>query len=158
EGRAAGETITLSLDGTVRATATDSTFASGVPGIVIQNGSATSLHPRRQLPGHRAVGEGSLPGILYDAGALPLQMADDADVDTTIKLAIYRAVAETGRVPDSARVAAASGFSEAEVRSSFARLHARRLLVPEPGDPTRIRIAPPFSGIPTAFPVDAIEK
>src|SRR5262249_39773220 len=64
--------------------------------------------PRRQLPGHRAVGEGSLPGILYDAGALPLQMADDADVDTTIKLAIYRAVAETGRVPDSARVAAAS--------------------------------------------------
>jgi len=85
-------------------------------------------------------------------------MADDADVDTTIKLAIYRAVAETGRVPDSARVAAASGFSEAEVRSSFGRLHARRLLVPEPDDPTRIRMAPPFSGIPTAFPVDAIEK
>ena len=44
EGRAAGQTITLSLDGTVRATATDSTFASGAAGIVIQNGSTTSLH------------------------------------------------------------------------------------------------------------------
>jgi hypothetical protein len=44
EGRAAGQTITLSLDGTLRATATDSTFASGVPGILIQNGSATSFH------------------------------------------------------------------------------------------------------------------
>jgi hypothetical protein len=44
EGHAAGQTITLSLDGTVRATATDSTFASGATGIVIQNGSVTSLH------------------------------------------------------------------------------------------------------------------
>ena len=80
------------------------------------------------------------------------------DADTTIKLAIYRWIAETGRAPDSAEVAAASGFSEAEVRSAFASLHARRLLVPEPGDPSRIRMAPPFSGIATAFPVDAMGK
>ena len=81
-----------------------------------------------------------------------------ADADTTIKLTIYRTIAETGRAPDAGEVAAASGFSEGEVRSSFARLHARRLLVPEAGDPSRIRMAPPFSGVATAFPVDAMGK
>ena len=38
---------------------------------------------------------------------------------------------------------------------AFARLHKKRLLVPEPGDFSRIRMVPPFSGIATAFPVDA---
>ena len=82
----------------------------------------------------------------------------NADPDTTVKMTIYRSIAETGSVPDAAQVAAASGLPQAEVLSSFARLHARRLLVPEPGDPSRIRMAPPFSGIPTAFPVDAMGK
>jgi len=80
------------------------------------------------------------------------------DLDTAVKLAIYRTIAETGRAPTSAEVAAAEGLAETEVRAAFERLHARRLLVPEPGDPTRIRMAPPFSGVPTAFPVDARGK
>lgn len=78
------------------------------------------------------------------------------DDDTTVKLAIYRVLSETGRAPTSADVAAGTGLSEKGVLAAFARLHAKRLLVPEPGDPTRIRMAPPFSGIPTAFPVDAL--
>ena len=78
------------------------------------------------------------------------------DFDTTVKLAIYRAFAETGRAPDAREVGAAAGISEPEAIETFARLHARRLLVPEPGDPSRIRMAPPFSGIPTSFPVDAL--
>ena len=80
------------------------------------------------------------------------------DLDTTIKLMIYRAIAETTNVPTSGEVAAATGFPENEVRASFARLHVKRLLLPEPGDPTRIRMAPPFSGVPTPFPVDARGK
>ena len=80
------------------------------------------------------------------------------DFDTTVKLTIYRAIAETGGAPDSGNVASATGFPESEVRAAFTRLHAKRLLVPEPGDPTRIRMAPPFSGIPTPFPVDALGK
>lgn len=80
------------------------------------------------------------------------------DFDTTVKLTIYRAIAETGGAPDSGNVASATGFPESEVRAAFARLHARRLLVPEPGDPTRIRMAPPFPGVPTPFPVDALGK
>jgi len=79
----------------------------------------------------------------------------DLEADTTVKLAIYRALADSGKAPTSADVAAATGLDERRVLESFARLHAKRLLVPEPGDPTRIRMAPPFSGVPTPFPVDA---
>ena len=77
------------------------------------------------------------------------------ELDTKVKLAIYRITGDTGTVPSSGEVARAIELTEDEVRASFARLHAKRLLVPEPGDPFRIRMAPPFSGIPTAFPVEA---
>ena len=79
----------------------------------------------------------------------------DLEADTTVKLAIYRALADSGKAPTSADVAVATALDEPRVLESFARLHAKRLLVPEPGDPTRIRMAPPFSGVPTPFPVDA---
>jgi hypothetical protein len=80
------------------------------------------------------------------------------EIDTKVKLAIYRITAETGTVPTSAKVARSIGLGETNVLDSFGRLHAKRLLVPEPGNPSRIRMAPPFSGIPTAFPVDANGK
>jgi hypothetical protein len=79
-------------------------------------------------------------------------------LDTTVKLALYRITAEAGTVPSSGEVAKAIDLAEEDVRASFARLHAKRLLVPEPGDPSRIRMAPPFSGVPTAFPVEANGK
>ena len=75
--------------------------------------------------------------------------------DLAVKLAIYRRLSETGRAPTASQVAAETRLGEDAVLASFQRLHAKRLLVPEPGDPTRIRMAPPFSGIPTAFPVEA---
>lgn len=81
-----------------------------------------------------------------------------ADIQTPVKLEIYRAVADSGRMPTSGDVAEATGLSEPDVREAFEGLHAKRLLVPEPGDPARIRMAPPFSGVPTPFPVDAREK
>ena len=77
------------------------------------------------------------------------------DFDTSVKLAIYQITAETGSIPNASEVARSIDSSETEILAAFARLHAKRLLVPEPGDPARIRMAPPFSGIPTAFPVDA---
>jgi len=81
-----------------------------------------------------------------------------ADIDTAVKMEIYRAIAETTNAPTSGEVAAAIGIPEPEVRAAFARLHGKRLLVPEPGDPTRLRMAPPFSGVPTAFPVETRGK
>ena len=80
------------------------------------------------------------------------------ELDTKVKLAIYAVTAETGRVPDAAEISRKIDIDENEVLGAFARLHAQRLLVPEPGNPARIRMAPPFSGVPTAFPVEANGK
>src|ERR1700730_12525423 len=80
------------------------------------------------------------------------------ELDTKVKLAIYQMTAETGAVPRSAEISRKIDIDEKEVLGAFARLHAKRLLVPEPGDPTRIRMAPPFSGVPTSFPVEANGK
>jgi DNA-binding transcriptional MocR family regulator len=77
------------------------------------------------------------------------------DLDTNVKLAIYKVTADTGRIPNSREVSQKTDIDENEVLSAFGRLHAKRLLLPEPGDPARIRMAPPFSGIPTKFPVEA---
>ena len=92
----------------------------------------------------------------------------ELDLDTRVKLAIYELTAESGCVPNSSEVArkidptsrpyGATGIDEAEVLGAFGRLHAKRVLFPEPGDPTRIRMAPPFSGVPTKFPVEANGK
>lgn len=80
------------------------------------------------------------------------------DFDTEVKLAIYALTAETGRVPNSSEVARKINVDEKEIVDAFKRLHAKRVLLPEPGDPARIRMAPPFSGIPTKFPVEANGK
>lgn len=82
----------------------------------------------------------------------------EQDLDTRVKLAIYEITAETGCVPNSSEVSRKIGIDEEQVLGAFARLHAKRLLLPEPGDPTRIRMAPPFSGVPTKFPVEANGK
>ncbi len=67
-------------------------------------------------------------------------------------------IAGSGVAPTSAEVARKIDIDEDEVHAAFARLDGQRLLVPEPNDPTRIRMAPPFSGVPTAFPVEANGK
>lgn len=77
------------------------------------------------------------------------------DFDTTVKMALYRTLADSARMPDAAELARGLGCAEAEVDLAFQRLHQKRLLVPEPGAPGRIRMAPPFSGVPTPFPVRA---
>ena len=77
------------------------------------------------------------------------------DFDTAVKLALYQITADTGSIPNASEVARATQSSEEQVIAAFAQLHSKRLLVPEPEDPGRIRMAPPFSGIPTPFPVEA---
>jgi alkylmercury lyase-like protein len=79
----------------------------------------------------------------------------ELDLDTQVKLAIYEITAETGSVPNSSQVSRKIDVDENEVLAAFQHLHAKRLLLPEPDDPHRIRMAPPFSGVPTRFPVEA---
>ena len=80
------------------------------------------------------------------------------DFDTAVKLKIYETIAQTAQVPNSTEVAQSLNTTSVAIEAAFERLHQKRLLVPEPGDPSRIRMAPPFSGIPTPFRVISDEK
>jgi hypothetical protein len=80
------------------------------------------------------------------------------DFDIAVKLYIYETVAETTKVPTSAEVAGALGSSVKEVEAAFQRLYQQRLLVLEPGTTSRIRMAPPFSGVETPFRVEVAGK
>jgi hypothetical protein len=70
------------------------------------------------------------------------------DFDTRIKMVVYRATAESGIPPSIDAVADEVGESPAAVKESYARLRASRLLLLEAAAAT-IRMAPPFSGVPT---------
>jgi DNA-binding transcriptional MocR family regulator len=73
------------------------------------------------------------------------------DFDTEVKLHLYRVIAETTLTPTSSEVAQALKCSVEEVEAAFQRLYQKRLLVLEPGSTSKIRMAPPFSGIETPF-------
>jgi alkylmercury lyase-like protein len=70
------------------------------------------------------------------------------DFDTKIKLTVYRHFAETGRRPSPEEVAGLSGSDVGSVLDAYGRLRAQRVLVLE-ADGSSIRMAPPFSGVPT---------
>ena len=80
------------------------------------------------------------------------------DFDTAVKLNIYETIARTTKAPSSPAVAKALGAPLEEVEAAFERLHTKRLLVPEPGNLSQIRMAPPFSGIETPFRVKVRDK
>ncbi len=75
------------------------------------------------------------------------------DFETTVKMNIYETIARTAQAPTTFAVAQALAAPLGEVETAFESLHKKRLLVPEPGDPSRIRMAPPFSGVETPFRV-----
>jgi len=79
------------------------------------------------------------------------------DFDTRVKLAIYRHFAATGERPSPVDIANRVGADTDEVRASFGRLRANRVLFLEPDGET-IRMAPPFSGVPTQHRVLAGDR
>lgn len=76
------------------------------------------------------------------------------EFDTRAKLAIYNHFAETGGAPPPDEIAARLGSDVDSVLESYRRLRAQRLLALE-ADGTSIRMAPPFSGVPTQHIVEA---
>src|SRR5215471_4099147 len=76
------------------------------------------------------------------------------DFDTRVKLTVYRSTAESGRVPALEVVAGKVAAEPEAVRQAYGRLRAGRLLLLEP-DGVTIRMAPPFSGVPTQHRVEA---
>ena len=76
------------------------------------------------------------------------------DFDLQVKLAVYHQFAETGRRPSREEVARRIGADRASVLEAYQRLRALRVLVLEE-DGATIRMAPPFSGIPTQHVVES---
>jgi hypothetical protein len=80
------------------------------------------------------------------------------DFETEVKLTLYKMVAQNGKIPDAANLASELDVPQEDILKAFQHLVEKRLLVLEPGDPTNIRMAPPFSGIKTPFRVEVDEK
>ena len=76
------------------------------------------------------------------------------EFDTQVKLAIYGHFASTGGAPSAENVAEQVEAPIERVLRAYQRLRAQRLLVLE-ADGSSIRMAPPFSGIPTQHIVEA---
>lgn len=76
------------------------------------------------------------------------------DFETEVKLSIYEMIAQKASIPDPASIAQKLNVDEIKIRDVFNALATKRLLVLEPGDPSKIRMAPPFSGIETPFRVE----
>ena len=80
------------------------------------------------------------------------------DNETTVKLKIYEMIARGGRMPDAFDLANELDLPVEQIRTSFKHLYAKRLLVLEPDNDNKIRMAPPFSGIRTPFQVEVLDK
>jgi hypothetical protein len=76
------------------------------------------------------------------------------DRELRAKLAVYEHFAHVGNRPSVADIASRIGVTIAEVRDIFGRLRTQRVLVLE-ADGESIRMAPPFSGVPTQHRVTA---
>jgi hypothetical protein len=79
------------------------------------------------------------------------------DFDTEVKLAVYRHFAETGGPPSPKDVAGRVGSDVFRVLDAYPRLRAQRVLVLE-ADGSSIRMAPPFSGVPTQHVVRVLGR
>jgi hypothetical protein len=90
----------------------------------------------------------SIAGAWLTARLAPDTLRFAVDLDTRIKLAIYRLTADHGKPPAPQLVADLFELSEDALRQAYARLNQRRVLVLE-SNGLDIRMAPPFSGVPT---------
>ena len=81
-------------------------------------------------------------------------MSDNANLDLPVKLAVYRHFADTGLRPDVRRIGQRVGAQPRAVADAYRRLRAQRVLVLE-DDGVSIRMAPPFSGVPTQHVVES---
>ena len=73
--------------------------------------------------------------------------------DLALRQTTYAMVVELGQVPSSARVAERLGVDREDVRAGWRRLHGEHALVLDRSG--EIRMANPFSAVPTAYRVQA---
>lgn len=78
-------------------------------------------------------------------------------IDLSVKLAVYGYFVREAARPSIDEVAAEVGLDAPAVRVSYRRLADQRILVLEE-DGVSIRMAPPFSGVPTQHVAEARER
>lgn len=78
------------------------------------------------------------------------------ELDDRVKLAVYRHFAATGKRPTVEAIAARAESEPRDVIDSYRRLRALRVLVLEE-DGASIRMASPFSGVPTQHVAESEE-
>ncbi len=74
--------------------------------------------------------------------------------DLSLRSVTYSLFVELGRAPTASEVAGSGGLTEVEVASGWRRLHEQHALVLSPST-AEIRMANPFSAVPTAYRVRA---
>jgi Alkylmercury lyase len=82
-------------------------------------------------------------------------MMDERDIE--LRNATYRLFADGGRAPSVDEVARAAGLAAADVREGWRRLHDAHALVLDPAT-TELRMASPFSAVPSAYRVFAADR
>lgn len=79
-----------------------------------------------------------------------------SDLDREVRLHVFGQVVATRRAPSTTETAAALGVPTAEVEAAYRRLAEGRVLVLTPGT-LEVRMANPFSAVPTNFRVETRE-
>jgi Alkylmercury lyase len=77
--------------------------------------------------------------------------------DWTVRNAVYAAILERSVPQSVGEIAATLGVSPDDVRLAYERLNSRHALFLAPGSHD-VRMAHPFSGVPTAFRVEADDR
>lgn len=93
--------------------------------------------------------------MTVSANAATLRPMDDRDVE--VRNLTYRLFVELGRAPTAGEAAERHGSMTPDVLAAWARLHQAHALVLNPGM-TEIRMANPFSAVPSAYRVRAGDR
>jgi hypothetical protein len=93
----------------------------------------------------------------FDRGEESTQMTAE-DTVNTVRLQVLHTARDTGRVPDAGEVARALGLQKQDIVDAYRQLHDGHVFVLEPGTTERLRMANPFSAVPTPFRVHVGER
>jgi Alkylmercury lyase len=74
-------------------------------------------------------------------------------LENRVRLAVLSRAIDTTVVPSAAELAAELSLPESRIADAYRVLADGHVYVLEPTDPTRLRMANPFSAVPTAFSV-----
>jgi len=72
-----------------------------------------------------------------------------------VRIAVLERTIASGQVPTAGEIAAELDMPVSMVQEAYAKLGEAHVFVCDPGDPSRLLMANPFSAVPTAFKVSA---